>query len=89
MALAKTKKDEIVAAHRLHAKDVGSVYVQVAVLTEEIKALTAHLLVHKQDYISKRGLYTKVARRRNLLRYLERSDLEGYRGLIKRLDLRH
>lgn len=89
MALTKARRDAIVAEHRTHPKDVGSVYVQVAVLTEEIKLLTAHLLQHKQDYISKRGLYTKVARRRNLLRYLERSDLEGYRGLIKRLDLRH
>lgn len=89
MALSKNKKTEIIKKFQKNDADVGSVFVQVAVLTEEIKLLTEHLLKNKKDFISKRGLYTKVSKRKNLLNYLKQNDLNAYRNLISELELRH
>ena len=70
------------------AKDSGNPKVQVALLTHRIAEITEHLKVHKKDKHSRRGLTTMVAYRRRLLHYMVKTDLEGYRGLIKQLDLR-
>ena len=88
MALTKLQKEEIVKKYARDEKDTGSVEVQVALLTEEIKELTEHLKVHIHDYHSKRGLLMKVGKRRNLLSYLKRTDVVRYRELIKSLGLR-
>ncbi len=89
MALSKTQKNAIISNFRKSERDVGSAFVQIAMLTEEIKILTKHLLTNKKDSISKRGLYRKVSKRKRLLAYLQRNDLNAYRELIKKLDLRH
>ena len=88
MALTKLQKEQIVKEYARDEKDTGSVEVQVALLTEEIKELTEHLKVHIHDYHSKRGLLMKVGKRRSLLAYLKRTDVVRYRELIKRLGLR-
>jgi small subunit ribosomal protein S15 len=77
-----------IAEHRLHATDTGSPEVQVALLTERINHLTEHLKVHVKDHHSRRGLLTMVGRRRRLLDYLRRNDVERYRALIAKLGLR-
>ena len=74
--------------HRLHESDTGSPEVQVALLTERINHLTEHLKVHKKDHHSRRGLLMLVGRRRRLLDYLRRNDVERYRALIAKLGLR-
>ena len=74
--------------HRLHETDTGSPEVQVAILTERINHLTEHLKVHKKDHHSRRGLLMLVGRRRRLLDYLRRNDVDRYRGLIAELGLR-
>ena len=74
--------------YRLHESDTGSPEVQIALLTERINMLTAHLKVHKKDHHSRRGLLMLVGRRRRLLDYLRRNDVERYRALIARLGLR-
>jgi len=71
-----------------NAKDSGNPKVQVALLTHRIAEITEHLKVHKKDKHSRRGLTTMVAYRRRLLNYMVKTDLEGYRGLIKQLELR-
>lgn len=82
------EKKTIVEEHRKHEKDTGSTEVQVALLTRDIQELTEHLKVHKKDHHSRRGLLMKVGRRRRLLNYLKREDIERYRALVKRLGLR-
>ena len=77
-----------IAEHRLHETDTGSPEVQVALLTERINHLTEHLKVHSKDHHSRRGLLTMVGRRRRLLDYLRRNDVERYRALIAKLGLR-
>jgi small subunit ribosomal protein S15 len=74
--------------YRLHETDTGSPEVQVALLTERINELTAHLKVHKKDHHSRRGLLMLVGRRRRLLDYLRSNDVERYRAIIARLGLR-
>ena len=71
-----------------NAQDSGNPKVQVALLTHRIAEITEHLKVHKKDKHSRRGLTTMVAYRRRLRNYMVKTDLEGYRGLIKQLDLR-
>ena len=88
MALTKEVKSAIVKEYQRDAKDTGSVGVQVAILTEEIKVLTEHLKEHIHDYHSKRGLLQKVGKRRSLLDYLKRTDVQRYRELIAKLGLR-
>ena len=77
-----------IAEHRLHDSDTGSTEVQVALLTARINHLTEHLKVHKKDHHSRRGLLMLVGRRRRLLDYLRRNDVERYRALISKLGLR-
>jgi small subunit ribosomal protein S15 len=86
--LSKERRQEIIAAHRLHASDSGSSDVQIAILTERIKQLTEHLKVHRKDHHSRRGLLKLVGQRRRLLRYLSRTDVGRYRKLIATLGLR-
>ena len=88
MALTKEVKSAIVKEYQRNAKDTGSVEVQVAILTEEIKVLSEHLKEHIHDYHSKRGLLQKVGKRRSLLDYLKRTDVQRYRELIAKLGLR-
>ena len=88
MALSKDVKSKIVKEFARDAKDTGSVEVQVAILTEEIKVLTEHLKEHIHDFHSKRGLLQKVGKRRSLLDYLKRTDVQRYRELIAKLGLR-
>lgn len=88
MALTKEVKSSIVKEYQRDAKDTGSVEVQVAILTEEIKVLTEHLKEHIHDYHSKRGLLQKVGKRRSLLDYLKKTDVVRYRELISKLGLR-
>jgi small subunit ribosomal protein S15 len=82
------EKSTTIAAHRLHDTDTGSPEVQIALLTDRINQLTEHLKVHKKDHHSRRGLLMLVGRRRRLLDYLRRNDVERYRALIARLGLR-
>ena len=77
-----------ITEHRLHETDTGSPEVQVALLTERISHLTEHMKVHKKDHHSRRGLLMLVGRRRRLLDYLRRNDVERYRALIAKLGLR-
>ena len=81
-------KTATIAEHRLHETDTGSAEVQIAVLSRRISDLTEHLKTHKRDHASRRGLLQLVGRRRRLLEYLRREDVERYRELIARLGLR-
>jgi small subunit ribosomal protein S15 len=78
----------VIAEHRTHETDTGSSEVQVAILTERINELSEHFKVHKKDHHSRRGLLKLVSRRRRLLSYLRRKNLESYTTLIGRLGLR-
>ena len=80
---------EIIQKHQLHDGDVGSPPVQVAILTARINDLRSHFDNHKKDHHSRRGLLKMVGRRRRLLEYLKRTDMERYRELITDLGLRH
>lgn len=82
-------RPEIIAKHQLHEKDVGSAPVQIAILTARINDLRSHFRNHKKDHHGRRGLLKMVGRRRRLLEYLKRTDLESYRQLIGELGLRH
>ena len=81
-------KAATITDYRLHETDTGSPEVQVALLTERINHLTDHLKVHPKDHHSRRGLLVLVGRRRRLLDYLRRNDVERYRALIAKLGLR-
>jgi len=86
--LDTTVKKEIIADNATNEGDTGSPEVQVALLTRRINDLTEHLKVHKHDHHSRRGLLLLVGRRRRLLQYLSRTDIERYRALISKLGLR-
>lgn len=86
--ITKEKKQEIMKEYARTEGDTGSPEVQVAVLTERINELTAHLQVHPKDHHSRRGLLKMVGQRRNLLGYLKNKDIERYRALIEKLGLR-
>ena len=86
--LSKEKKAELVEKFGRSEGDTGSVEVQVAMLTEQINILTEHLKVHKHDYSSNRGLLKMVGRRRSMLEYLKKEDINRYRELITKLGLR-
>ncbi len=81
-------KAATITEHRHHESDTGSPEVQIALLTERINHLTEHLKVHAKDHHSRRGLLMMVGRRRRLLDYLRRNDVERYRALIAKLGLR-
>jgi small subunit ribosomal protein S15 len=78
-----------VTKYRQHEKDTGSAPVQIALLTERINSLTGHFRSHAKDYHGQRGLLRMVSKRRRLLEYLKRTDLERYRQLLDALGLRH
>jgi small subunit ribosomal protein S15 len=86
--LAKEKKQEIIKEFGKNEKDSGSTEVQIALLTARIQELTEHLRTFKKDHSSRRGLLKLVGQRRSLLKYLKNNDLEKYREILQRLDLR-
>ncbi len=88
MTLTVEKKQEIVQKHGRSPGDTGSAEVQIALLTARINELTEHLRTHKKDHHSRRGLLMLVGKRRRLLGYLQRTDLDRYRALIRELGLR-
>ena len=88
MALTKEKKAEIVKRFAKDEKNTGTTEVQIAILTEEIKALTEHLKEHKHDFHSRRGMLKKVGQQRSLLNYLKNKDVTRYREVVKKLGLR-
>ena len=83
------EKTDIIQKYQLHPTDRGSAPVQIAILTARINDLTDHFRAHNKDHHSRRGLLKMVGRRRRLLDYLRRTDLERYRELIEDLGLRH
>lgn len=84
----KEQKTEIINTYKLHEGDTGSPEVQIAILTERINHLNDHLKFHKKDHHSRRGLLKMVGARRGLLNYLEANDIERYRSIIEKLNLR-
>lgn len=84
----KLTKQEIIKEYAQSENDTGSPYVQIALLTYRIQNLTEYLKSNKQDFHSRRGLMQLVGRRRGLLEYLKKIDIEGYRALIKKLGIR-
>ena len=86
--MTKERKQEIIATYKREEKDTGSPEVQVALLTERINELTEHLKVHKKDNHSRRGLLKMVGKRRNLLNYLAKKDINRYREIVAQLGLR-
>ena len=88
MPLDTATKQKIMTEYATHEGDTGSPEVQIAVLSRRIKDLTEHLKEHKHDHHSRRGLLLLVGRRRRLLQYLAKTDIERYRALIERLGIR-
>lgn len=88
MVLQKAKKSEVIDSFKTHAKDTGSSVVQIALLTERINELSAHLSTHKSDFHSRRGLLMMIGARRRHLFYLKKSDLQKYDETIKKLNIR-
>ena len=86
--MTKERKQEIIETYRRDESDTGSSEVQIALLTERIKELTEHLKVHQKDNHSRRGLLKMVGKRRNLLNYLAKKDLQRYRDIAQKLSLR-
>ena len=86
--MTKEVKQLVMAEYATHEGDTGSPEVQIALLTTRINELTEHLKVHKKDHHSRRGLLKMVGHRRNLLAYLMKNDIERYRSIIKRLNIR-
>ena len=87
--MRQEEKTEVIVANRLHETDTGSPEVQIAVLTKRIADLTEHLKEHKKDNHSRRGLFKMVGKRRNLLNYLMKTDIERYRAIVAKLGIRH
>jgi small subunit ribosomal protein S15 len=88
VTLSKVQKTEVIEGYRTHDADTGSPEVQVAILSQRIGYLTEHFKTHKKDHHSRRGLMKLVGRRRRLLDYLKRTEVDRYRGLIERLGIR-
>ena len=86
--ITSEKKKEIINTYKRDEKDTGSPEVQIALLTERINELTEHLKVHKKDNHSRRGLLKMVGKRRNLLNYLVKKDVNRYRTIVEKLGLR-
>ena len=86
--ISKEKKAELIAAYGRKEGDTGSPEVQIAILTERIRELTEHLKANPKDHHSRRGLLKMVGKRRGLLAYLKKNDIEGYRELIAKLGIR-
>ncbi len=88
MALEVEKKKEIIETYKVHAKDTGSAFVQIALLTERINELSKHFEQHKKDHHSRQGLLKMVSTRRRLLSYLKNSDTKKYEEILSKLGLR-
>lgn len=88
MGLTKEDKARIVLEHGKTDKNTGSTETQIAIMSERISGLTEHFKTHKKDTNSRRGLLKLVGQRRKLLKYLQRTDLEGYRALVAKLQIR-
>jgi small subunit ribosomal protein S15 len=88
MTLTQERKHEILEGYQVHSTDTGSADVQIAMLTERINRLSAHLRTNKNDHSSRRGLLQMIGRRKRLLGYLRRQDLKRYQALIQRLGIR-
>ena len=86
--MQKELKQEIIKKYALHENDTGSPEVQIALLTERINHLNEHLKIHRKDHHSRRGLLKMVGQRRGLLNYLQRVDIERYRAIVEKLNLR-
>lgn len=86
--MRKEEKTSVIESSRIHDKDTGSPEVQIAILTRRINDLNEHLKEHKQDHHSRRGLLKMVGKRRNLLNYLMKKDIERYRAIIAKLGIR-
>jgi len=86
--LSRDKKQEIISHFRLHDTDTGSPEVQISLLTQRINEMTLHMQKNPKDMHSRYGLLKMVGRRRRLLNYLRKHDIEGYRHLVSQLDLR-
>jgi small subunit ribosomal protein S15 len=88
LAVEQEVKGSLIEEHRLHESDTGSPEVQVAIFTKRITQLNEHLKVNQKDHHSRRGLLLLVGKRRRLLNYLSRNDVERYRSLISKLGIR-
>jgi small subunit ribosomal protein S15 len=88
MSITTDRKKEVIQEYKVHEKDTGSPEVQVAILTERINNLTMHFKTHKKDHHSRRGLLKLVGQRKRILNFLQRVDINRYRDLIGRLNLR-
>jgi small subunit ribosomal protein S15 len=86
--LTKDRKQALIGQFRRNDKDVGSSEVQISILTERINYLTEHFKTHKKDHNSRRGLLKLVSRRRRLLDYLKRNNVNRYNDIIQKLDIR-
>lgn len=86
--MQKTEKQAIMQEYAIHEGDTGSPEVQIAVLTKRINDLTEHLKIHKKDHHSRRGLLKMVGKRRGLLNYLIKKDINRYRAIIEKLGIR-
>jgi len=88
MSLSREKKEQIVDHFKLHQSDTGSPEVQIALLSQRINELTLHMHHHPKDFHSRYGLIKLVGQRKKLLKYLRHSDMDAYRELISKLDIR-
>lgn len=86
--MLKEVKQDLINTYQLHENDTGSPEVQIALLTQRINHLNEHLKIHKKDHHSRRGLLKMVGQRRGLLNYLAKNDIDRYREIIKKLNLR-
>ena len=88
LSLLEMTKDEVVEKYKIHESDTGSPEVQIAIFSHRITYLTEHLKIHKKDHHSRRGLLVLVGRRRSLLDYLKKNDIERYRTIIGKLGIK-
>ncbi|MBM3210139.1 30S ribosomal protein S15 [Candidatus Saccharibacteria bacterium] len=86
--ITKENKDKAIALTQVSKNDVGSPQAQVSILSARIKEVTEHLKVNKHDFMARRGLIQMVGKRKRLLKYLERTDFEGYKAVVQKLGLR-
>lgn len=86
--MQKETKTQVISDYKIHESDTGSPEVQIAILTYRINELTEHLKTHKKDHHSRRGLLKMVGKRRSLLNYLTKKDINRYRAIIEKLNLR-
>ena len=86
--LRKDEKTAVIEANRTSEKDTGSPEVQIAILSKRIADLTEHLKSHKNDHHSRRGMFQMIGKRRNLLAYLKKKDINRYRAIIEKLGIR-